>query len=407
MSADIPSDEELLKEIQAKIMVLSTPHNVAKYGKPDIQTLIAERRQWYADKPKRAAAAAKYEAERKKEAEKAERQYRRELKKQGKPIIKQDELIVQYPTVAFLKERKLTQPELQRYAEMLSALGAASELYKEGQAIEQQYLVPGRKKMAELVAKAYGLYRRVEASTLKEEIYEEMAKILKSHFGIGVHVDTPNATLLLKMVFPSMKSKAAHQYGRALDFALSYEVAADDYVTFIKEHGGYEKIRRAYAKVLAADAGKLLPLQKQAAEVATLEFMSGLEPVVKVQLTAPEGRQLRKYQSAQGYHYLIADIDMHNNMEILCAIPPGNGWEDNLMKHIEQAAKSHPDWQEAYERLYGLLVKRSISKTVEKVAKAEEKAKYRVKRAEGQKKQEAAFKRKVERERKKAGAKKA
>ncbi|BBU68546.1 hypothetical protein [Fluviibacter phosphoraccumulans] len=406
MSADIPSDEELLKEIQAKIMVLSTPHNVAKYGKPDIQTLIAERRQWYADKPKRAAAAAKYEAERKKEAEKAERQYRRELKKQGKPIIKQDELIVQYPTVAFLKERKLTQPELQRYAEMLSALGAASELYKEGQAIEQQYLVPGRKKMAELVAKAYGLYRRVEASTLKEEIYDEMANILKSHFGIGVHVDTPNATLLLKMVFPSMKSKAAHQYGRALDFALSYEVTADDYVAFIKEHGGYEKIRRAYAKVLAADAGKLLPLQKQAAEVATLEFMSGLEPVVKVQLTAPEGRQLRKYQSAQGYHYLIADIDMHNNMEILCAIPPGNGWEDNLMKHIEQAAQSHPDWQEAYERLYGLLVKRSISKTVEKVAKAEEKAKYRAKRAEGQKKRDAAFKREVERERKKAGAKK-
>lgn len=74
---------------------------------------------------------------------------------------------MQYPTVAFLKERKLTQPELQRYAEMLSALGAASRLYKEGQAIEQQYLVPGRKKMAELVAKAYGLYRRVEASTLK------------------------------------------------------------------------------------------------------------------------------------------------------------------------------------------------------------------------------------------------
>lgn len=407
MPANIPSDEELLKEIQAKIMVLSTPHNVAKFGKPNIQKLVDERRQWYVDKPKREAAYAKYDAERKKEAEKAERRYLRELKKLGKPIIKQDELKAQYPTVEVLQKRTLSQPELQRYAEMLSALGAASELYKEGQAIEQQYLAPGRIKMGELVGKAYGLYRRIEASALKDEIYEEMTKILKSNFGIGVHVDTPNATLLLKMVFPTMKSKAAHQYGRALDFALSYEVAADDYAAFIKDYGGYEKIRRAYAKVLAADAGKLLPLQKQAAEVATLEFMSGLKPVVKVQLTAPEGRRLRQYQSAQGYHYLIAEIDMHNNMEILCAIPPGNGWEDNLMKHLEQAAKSLPDWQEAYERLYGLLVKKSISKTVEKMAKAEQKAQYRAKRAEGQKKRDAAFKRKVERQRKKADAKKA
>ena len=92
---------------------------------------------------------------------------------------------------------------------------------------------------------------------------------------------------------------------------------------------------------------------------------------------------------------------MHNYLEIIAAIPPGNGWEDNLLRHIEKAAKHLPDWQAAYERLYGLEVKSSIAKTAEKATKAEKLAKHRAKREAGQKKRDEAFQRKAERERKK------
>lgn len=401
MAVTIPSDEEILKEIKGQISVLSAPHNIAKYGKPDIKKLIAQRRQWHADKPKREAAAAQAAANSKKVAEQAEKQYRLELKKMGKPIIKQADLIAQYPTVKVLQQGTLTQRQLQNYAEILRALGTASQLYKEGKAIEQQYFVPGRKKLGELLSKAYELYLMVEASALKHEIYEQMAGILKEIFCVAVHKDTPNSTLLLKTVFPDMQSKTAHQYGRALDFARAYEVTPADYVAFIKEYGGYEKIRGAYAKVLAADAGKQLPLQKQAAAAATRTFMAARNPIANLQLTAKEGNQLRRYQSADGYCYLITRIDMHNYMDIISPIPVVDGWDGNLLRYLEQAANKHPDWQAEYERLYGLMLKRSITKTVEKTAKAEQRAKQRAKREAAQKKRDAVFKRKVERESKK------
>ena len=398
MSKKIPSDEEILKELKAKIAVLSLPVMVARNGEPDIAKLVEERRQWYRDQPKRDAA----DAQRKKEVEKAEKQYLLELKKLGKPVIKQSELIAQYPTVEVLRQGTLTQRELQRYAEILQALGTASELHKEGKAIEQQYFAPGRKKTGELIAKVYELYLFVQSSALRDEIYEQMAAILKQSYSVTVHRDTPNATLLLKMIFPDMQSKTAHQYGRGLEFARAYEVAPKDYVEFITEYGGYEKIRAAYAQVLAADAGKLLPLQKRAAASATRTFVNTREPIVRMQLTAEQGHELRRYQSLSGYSYLIARVDMHNYLEIIAAIPPGDGWEDNLLRHIEKSAKHLPDWQAAYERLYGLEVKSAIAKTAEKATKAEKLAKHRAKREAGQRKRDESFKRKAERDRKKA-----
>lgn|GEM_PF-2043785 len=140
-------------------------------------------------------------------------------------------------------------------------------------------LIPGRKKMSALVAKIYALYLSVEASTQKREIYEEYRGVLKTNYKVTVHEDTPRSALVMKVVLPKIDSKTAHLYGRALDLAKGYEVDPSDYVGFVKGLGGYEKIRKAYAKVLAADAGKMLPLQKYAANSATRAFVSGLEPV--------------------------------------------------------------------------------------------------------------------------------
>jgi hypothetical protein len=66
-------------------------------------------------------------------------------------------------------------------------------------------------------------------------------------------------------------------------------------------------------------------------------FVNTREPIVRIQLTAEEGRELRRYQSLLKYIYLIAHVDMHNYLEIIGAIPSGDGWEDNLLRHIEKA----------------------------------------------------------------------
>ncbi len=403
MAVQIPSDEQLLQELRGKIAVLSAPHHVAKYGPPDVPQLLAQRRQWHADKPKRDAAEAKAKAQQQKEQARAEQQYVRELKRQGKPVIKQEALIAQYPTVHALRHRTMTQPELQRYAELLGALGEASRLHHEGQAIVQQYFAPGRKKFGELVAKAYGLYLQVQASALKDEILEQAKAILKQRFSITAHRDTPDGTVLIKLIFPSMSAKSAHQYGRALEFARSYGVLPEDYAAFITEYGGYEKIRGAYAKVAAADSGRLLPLQKQAATGATWQFVSGLGSMRQMQLTEPEGTALRAHQSQSGYCYLIAHVDMHNHLEIVAPIPLTDVWEQGVIKHIAQMAKELPEWQEAYDRNYAAVVKNANRAAVEKMARQQQKAEHRAKRSTAQQQRGAAFKRKAARQRAKAG----
>jgi len=313
--------------------------------------------------------------------------------------ISQSELQKKYPFFEPLKRPNLSQAKLHEYAELLDNVMLAADLNKEAKAIDKQYFEPGRKKMSALVAKIYALYLSVEASKQKREIYDEYRAVLKTNFKVTVHEDAPRSTLVMKIVLPKIDSKTAHLYGRALDLAKGYEVDPKDYVDFVKGLGGYEKIRKAYAQVLAADAGKMLPLQRYAADSATRAFVSGLKPVAAYMLTKEEGYKLNRYQSAEGYCYLITRIDMHGYMEILSPIPPGAGWEDQLLKHIQKAAAQHPLWLAEYQRVYDLVLKSNIKKTFEKNTKAAELAKKRQQRAESQKKKTAAFKRKVERQR--------
>ena len=301
----------------------------------------------------------------------------------------------QYPYFGGFKTPNLSQAKLREYVELIDHLLAAVDLYKEGCAISQQYFEPGRKKMTALVAKIYALYLQVEASPQKSDIYQEYRAVLKTKFKVTVHEDAPRSTLMMKMVLPKIDSKTALQYGRALDLAKGYEVDPSDYVAFIKGCGGYEKIRNAYAKVYAADAGKMLPLQKSAAVSATLAFISGVTPVAAMQLDSKQANQLARFQSAEGYCYLITRIDMHGYMEILSPIPPGAGWEEQLLKHIQKSAGTHPQGLAEYHRVYDLLLKKNLKKTVDKNQRTAELQQTRLKRAESQKKKDAAFQRKI------------
>lgn len=388
----MPSDEEIYRQIDAKIARFAGLFE--RTGRPpmDRERMFREQKQWYLDADKRAAdTQAAAEAQARFDAE-ADAAYIRVRQQQGKPILVQSELAKQYPECDRFKEGvKLSQRELHELADLWQLMTSAKVLRQRVRGFETQTL----KKLFAILADAYALYRAICNSEQAHSVFDEMRGVLKSIDGVTTHHDAPPATVLLKFLFKEGKDKTLLSYSRSFVLAYSYDVEPESFHAFIKEMGGLEKIRHAFAKVAKADAGALHTDGKQVDRAASYQTLWRLPVVARVQLDSSNRRRFSN--DDRGYCLVLGRKDPLDQLELQLQIPVTEQLERLILDHITDEAKraGHKPWLDIQRDEERYLAEKKRKQLVERDEAAKKAAEKKAQREARIAVANAAFERKV------------
>ena len=339
-----------------------------------------KKKAWYKDTPKREKELAEH---RKKEALKqaaeakaradADAAYLSIRKAQGKLILTNEQIKTMVASGNKIDIKKISQQELYEKYEIFEQLSAAKNIYKKVTRLK----AITRKLTFEYLTQTYGLYRKIRRSEVASQTFEEIRALLWNKFKIKTHYDIPQSSLLLKWVFEGLPEKTIHLYTRSIQLADGYDTEEKDFVSFIKELGGMEKIRKAYATVIAADAGKWQPLYEKDAEYsASRNELLGAVPFKVVQLTGPEASSF-KNDIFKHYCLVVAHIDPMSQLELYGQWPASAAIANEMIKRVSANAKKAgtPSWKTHKAKASALSAERLREKLISKQEKQDEKDK--------------------------------
>ncbi|PUE30831.1 hypothetical protein B9Z35_07200 [Limnohabitans sp. Jir61] len=389
----MPTDKQIWAEVDA--FLDAYPEAVKAIRKPPSrETLFKSKKSGYENTPKRLAAEAKAKKDKAIAIKEADKAYLTLRKKQGKPIVTLKELVAKYPHISF--ESSYTQQKLHETAEILEQLAALEKLRHEVNRVE----LASRRLQMKHLSEAYGVYRSINKCEFAEETFEKMRSALWNVFKIKTHDDLPRPTLLLKMVFKGVSEKTFHLYSRTFLIADSYDVLQADFESFITELGGMEKIRKAYATVIAADAGKLVPKYvKQSEEYASIQALGKLKPFV-VQLSSGQTASFKNDIFGE-YGLVLARSGTMDQLELYCHVPSTTAIENYVLKWVGDTAKDKKvsGWFADKDFAVSGNIKKGIVAYQEKVRKNEEKAVAKKKKEDARAKKDAAEAKRFEKQR--------
>ncbi len=375
----MPTDKQIWAEVDARLETI--PAIIKARGQFDRQKLFNEKKAWYKDTPKREKELAEH---RKKEALKqvAENKVKAEAdaaylsirKAQGKPILTTEQIKTMVAASGNkIDIKKTSQQELYEKYEVFEQLSAAKNIYKKVTRLK----AITRKLTFEYLTQTYGLYRKIRQSEVASQTFEEIRALLWNNFKIKTHYDIPQSSLLLKLVFEGLPEKTIHLYTRSIQLADGYNTEEKDFISFIKELGGMEKIRKAYATVIAADAGKWQPLYEKDAEYsASRNELLGVTPFKVVQLTGPEASSFTN-DIFDHYCLVVAHIDPMSQLELYGQWPGSNSIANEMIAAVSAKAKKAgtTSWKTHKAKASALSAERLREKLIAKQEKQEAKDK--------------------------------
>lgn len=375
----IPTDKQIWAEVDARLETI--PAVIKARGQFDRQKLFDEKKAWYKDTPKREKELA---AHRKKEALKraADAKVKAEVdaaylsirKAQGKPILTTEQIKTMAAASGNKVDiKKISQQELYEKYEVFEQLSAAKNIYKKVTRLK----AITRKLTFEYLTQTYGLYRKIRQSEVASQTFEEIRALLWNNFKIKTHYDIPQSSLLLKLVFEGLPEKTIHLYTRSIQLADGYDTEEKDFANFIKELGGMEKIRKAYATVIAADAGKWQPLYEKDAEFsASRHALLSKEPIMVLQLTRPEAAVFSN-DIFKHFCLVVAHIDATNCLELYGQFPASEKIANEMIELVSINAKQAgtKSWLAHKAKASSLSTERLREKLITKQEKKDEKDK--------------------------------
>lgn len=373
---NMPNDKQIWAEVDKKIAEWPEVFKKVKRFPPDRNDLFAERKAWYKDAPKRLKAQQDAEKAKQVAAKKQadeDKAYIALRKAQGKPIITVKKFKTDFPNTKEDKLKASTARELHERYDLVGFILEAKAIlnkYKRLQAATRELTY-------KYLTQTYSLYRRIIKSEAAEATFDNIRAFLWNDYKIKTHYDSHRASILLKWVFDGLGDKTVHLYSRCLQLADGYDVEEADFTDFIKQMGGMEKIRKAYATVIAADAGTWRPTYVQDAEYsASLNELLGKEPLTIVQLASGEGA-LFKNDMFNHYCLVIAHIDPLNQLELYGQWPANSSIENEILNRISNKNRvaETKGWIEHREKAIALSTERLQEKMAAKVEKQSAKEK--------------------------------
>ncbi len=374
----MPTDKQIWLEVDEHLA--SLPEAFKKIGRlPNRQVLFDEKKAFYKATPEREE---KLAISREREAVKlaatakakikADAAYIELRKAQGKAVITVQIFKAKFPKIREQDIEPLSQQALHERYEAAVLMGEAISIQKKVTRVRALT----RRLLYGYLAQTYGLYRKLVKSEGGGLAFNEIRAFLWNAYKVKTHHDIPQSSILLKLVFEGASEKTIHLYTRALQLADGYDVLEADFQDFIKEIGGMEKIRKAYATVKAADAGTLRPAYEQDAEYsASLNLLHSILPFKVLQLTGPEGASFKNDMLKNYFCLLIAHIDPLNQLEIFAQYPGSKALENELINRLSDVsrAKGTASWLVDKSKAITLNAEKTRDKFLDKLEK--EKAK--------------------------------
>lgn len=386
----MPTDKQIWVEVDEQLARFPESFKLINRV-PDRQDLFDQKKAWYLDEPKRQTFAdAELERANKAKAMQVDSDaaYLALRKAQGKPIITVKKFKAQYPQVKEAELKTYSQQKLHEAYEWAVFIEDAKAI--QGRYIRVQAITKAL--TYQYLAKTYGLYRRIVKSEAADIAFDEIRAMLWNDYKIKTHFDIPRPSLLLKLVFEGALEKTIHLYTRSFQLADGYDVEEADFTDFIKQIGGMEKIRKAYATVKGADAGTWRPAYELDAEYsASRNELLSAEPFRVVQLEGGQGANLQNDIFGQ-FCLVVAHIDPMNQLELYGQLPANNAIANDIMKRLssKHRAEGTTSWVKHKAKAGALSAERLKEAVVEKAIKQVAKEN---KSAAAAKKKEAADKR--------------
>lgn len=374
----MPSDKEIWAEVDKQLALYPEVFKTIKRI-PNRQDLFDQKKAWYKDAPKRLKAQQAVEKAIEQAAKKRaddDKTYLAMRKAEGKPVITIKKFKKDFPSVNDDKLKEYSVKDLHERYELIGFIGEAKAIQSKVKRLQ----AATRELTYKYLTQTYGLFRRIIKSQAAALTFEDIKAALWNDYKIKTHYDSHRASIILKWVFDGLSDKTVHLYSRCFQLANGYDVEEADFTDFIKELGGMEKIRKAYATVIAADAGTWRPVYEKDAEYsASLNELFSKNPLAVVQLASGEGALFNN--DMFGYYCLvIAHIDPLNQLEIYGQIPSSAAVANDIVSRIsnKHRAAGTRDWIEHKAKATALTAKRLREKIKVKAEKLEAKEKKAV-----------------------------
>lgn len=202
-------------------------------------------------------------------------------------------------------------------------IGQADDLAQEHESFHEHYIVGGRTALYELLGKIYGLAEEFDASSDREDQLELMKTVLAQKHGIRTQENTADLTVLVRYITKADR-KTAHVYSRAIESARQNGIPSSNFVGYVKQAGGVERIRSSAAtssgaseeRVSADELEDMLELTRDYLRARSeLPLASFRLPKGKVQDTGREGLTHFICQERNGRQYVLAELKVEKEQE--------------------------------------------------------------------------------------------
>lgn len=121
-------------------------------------------------------------------------------------------------------------------------IGQADALAVEHENFHDHYIVCGRAALYELLGKIYSLAEQLDCCVDHDEQLELLRTALAQKHGIRTQQNTSDTTVLVRYITKADR-KTAHVYSRAIETARQNGIASKNFVSYVEQAGGVERIR--------------------------------------------------------------------------------------------------------------------------------------------------------------------
>ena len=121
-------------------------------------------------------------------------------------------------------------------------IAQADDLAMEHERFHTNYVIAGRMALYALLGKIYELVLKVESSVDCEFFVDQMRNSLKSKHSIRTQENSSTAAIVVRYVTRADR-KTAHVYARAIESARQNGIASSNFVSYVEQAGGVERIR--------------------------------------------------------------------------------------------------------------------------------------------------------------------
>jgi hypothetical protein len=231
-----------------------------------------------------------------------EEAYCDELRAQGKPIYTLNDV----KALGYRPDPSWTQRDLQVRMLCGPVLIPLKNLQKRADEHHQNFVIPGRKAVVEIMVEVYSLFLVAMVPDRKDEVFRTIRGAVEAKLKKKLSQDVSYGSQFIRFVFTEFDDRKVHLYSKALDFAYSSNVSADDFRGWVEELGGWEKVRQAAAKAFTSSPDVQLEKLAKAAEERDAEALVQrwmmLQGVID---TVPVSAKLSKRLGRQPGHFLL------------------------------------------------------------------------------------------------------